>query len=67
MYHYESALVREKGAGTLWEEKNISDMTMQKIYTSFRNAFINLTNDYIEGKLYLDFSTLMYRDWETAS
>lgn len=62
MYHYESALVREKGAGTLWEEKNISDMTMQKIYTSFRNAFINLTNDYIEGKLYLDFSTLSVSD-----
>lgn len=62
MYHYESALVREKGAGTLWEEKNISDMTMQKIYTSFRNAYINLTNEHIEGKLYLDFSTLSVSD-----
>ena len=62
MYHYVSALVREKGAGTLWEEKNISEMTMQKIYTTFRNAFINLTNDYVEGKLYLDFSTLGVSD-----
>lgn len=55
MYHFNSALVREKGAGTLWETKDISGMTMQKIYTSFRGVFINLTNDYIDGEFYLDF------------
>jgi hypothetical protein len=62
MYHFNSALVREKGAGTLWETKDISGMTMQKIYTSFRGVFINLTNDYIDGEFYLDFFTLGVAD-----
>lgn len=62
MYHYVSALVREKGAGTLWEEKDISGLKMQAIYSGYRKVFINLTNDYIEGKLYLDFSTLGVAD-----
>lgn len=58
MYNFIKAICLPKTIGAQWKTLDISNLSVSSIYESFSKVFLVLTNNFIEGELYIDFNTL---------
>lgn len=67
MYRLSRALVRLKGRNSRWQLADLSTIKIVDIYSTYRNAILIMTNDFLVGEVALDLEAVRLTQSENAS